>query len=81
MMRKKLTADTAFARFLQSVGVRQAGGQLNKKQFREVVKKEGISFNFVQADFIFDKVDSNGDHMIDIQEWLDKFKEDAMNPL
>jgi hypothetical protein len=35
----------------------------------------------VQTDYVFDKIDANGDQAIDMQEWMEKFQEDAMNPM
>ena len=40
-----------------------------------------MSFNLVQTDYVFEKIDANGDQVIDMQEWMDKFQEDAMNPM
>lgn len=73
MMRKKLDMETAFTRFVQG-----QSKQINKKQWRESVRKEaGISLNLVQIDFMFDKIDTSHEGFIDLSKWIDTFKDDG----
>ncbi len=62
MMRKKLDIESAFSRFVQG-----QSKQINKKQWREAVRKEaGISLNLAQIDYIFDKIDASLEGFIDL---------------
>jgi hypothetical protein len=51
---------------------------MNKKQWREAVRKEaGISLNLVQIDYIFDKIDNQHESFIDLKKWLNTFQDDG----
>jgi hypothetical protein len=51
---------------------------MNKKQWREAVRKEaGISLNLVQIDYIFDKIDTQHESFIDLKKWLNTFQDDG----
>jgi hypothetical protein len=78
MLRKKFDVETCFTRFLQVSGLGQSvGGKMNKKQWREAMKREGLPFNKAQCDFMFEKLDANGDGAMDLQEWLQSMKDDG----
>ena len=59
MSNRRVDPATAFAKI--------SGNQrkLNKAQWREAMRREGLPFNCIQMDFLHDKLDHNHDGQID----------------
>ena len=74
MKRKKLDPAGAFQRLAgQSSGTGNPK-KLNKAQWREAVKREGLPFNCIQMDFMLEKLDHNHDGLVDGQDWILSFQ-------
>ena len=61
MMHKRMDPPSAF--------VKVAGGsnkKMNKAQWREALRKEGLPFNCIQMDFLHEKLDLNHDGYLDV---------------
>ena len=52
-----------------SAFVKVAGGsnkKMNKAQWREALRREGLPFNCIQMDFLHEKLDLNHDGYLDV---------------
>jgi hypothetical protein len=74
MNHKKLDPAGAFQRLAGQGNGAGNPKKLNKAQWREAVKREGLPFNCIQMDFMLEKLDHNHDGLVDAQDWLLSFQ-------
>ena len=60
IIKKRISSDEFFRKLLAGYG-----NKLSKKQFREVVKKEGMPLTMPQIDLLFKRLDLNHDGFLD----------------
>lgn len=76
MFRKRLDSESTFYRFLGHLNLGKEG-RITKTQWRDVLKKENLSFNLPQIDCLFKNIDSNHDNAIDMNDWLHSVIDDC----